>query len=224
MGSSDDRWSLDLIMRGGKPRRTLSVHGSGETATEATLFGSVFADANPSEAQPITLDITKQALSSFGMTDEARGEIVFLHKDQPTNSRITDFTMTSVIVDRYTIYSGRLDHGFGSNVDFVAVNDPAHLLAGAAILVGGCVVLGGFSVALKWAEMYLTGYIEKCKERDGIPDVDYHFGLTFKPQEFSFGCSFHPKRECNRLDGSPITLDLPESDVVPIDLTGEIGA
>lgn len=89
MGSpGDGRWSLDLIVRGGEPTTTLTVHGLGESTSAVELVGTLTQDDDPGLSQRVVIAIAEKEIARLGMTEPEGGEVVFVADDEPTDARI----------------------------------------------------------------------------------------------------------------------------------------
>ena len=197
----DDGWTLDLLVRGGDTPSIVSVHGEGANLDVIELEGTV-ASLPDNMVLPLAISLSDLDSQRFDVQEQGGGNWVFLADGEPTNTAIRSFQATPAIDGHYMIYSGVLANPTGS-VDFVAVADPLpFVVIAGAVAVGGCLAFLAGTVILKQLEARISGFVKKCREQGGIPEVKVRSRLRVRLGEFS--CNPEPELICRDLAGNPI--------------------
>jgi hypothetical protein len=205
---SEDRGSLDLIVRGGEPRTVLMVRGNA-SADEDVEFVGTLGDAQDVERQePVVIRLMAEDLARLEFSEPDAGEVSIYYDGELTEARITSLSVTYSIQGQYQIYSGIMDNGFGHRVEYFAIVDPLPVVVvGGAVLVAACAVLSGISFVMQKLEAKSSGFIEACRARGGYAIATPELGIEFSLKRRAFGCKIKPRLRCVGPNGETLATE-----------------
>jgi hypothetical protein len=191
--------SLDIIAR--TPELSLLASGEVREGEDVQLSGVLADPVGGQLSLPtiISMDWSDLANAPF---EPVGGSLILYGEDSRPLAAIGDYSHRQVLEGRYDIHAGSIASEHGHLVDIIAVADPVPVVVvGGAMVAAGCLLGGGISWVIEWAQSRMSQQAADCKAQGGYPKVQLQFKWSFSLRRHEFGCTAKPKFRCETVNG-----------------------
>jgi hypothetical protein len=186
------------------PELSLRVGGVVRDGQDIEMRGHFSDPDRQLDALPIVFSMNWENLISGASFERVDNQLVRFYEDGRAGS-IGDYSELPALGGRYTVHAGTAVSQEGRQVDVFAIADPVPIVVvGAALLGAVCLVGGGISWLIDWAQSKTTGQAADCRARGGYPKVSLQFSVSFSWRRREFGCTAKPRFRCENAQGDLI--------------------